>query len=236
MKTRSKIIIIIALIALVACAGVYFFCQYLPEKREQAEIERMIKEYYDYKFALYEEENARYNDYEVDVAFLGDSLTDGYDLEHYYPQYVTANRGIGGETSHGLQNRLKLSLYDLKPKVAVILIGGNNLNTMLDNYENMLIEIRNNLPNTKIILVSLTAMGGSWAHKNQMAAYNNVTIKKLAAKYGHSFVDLYTPLFDESIGEIYANYTNDGVHLTPLGYQVFTETLTPYIDALLKEK
>ena len=56
----------------------------------------------------------------------------------------------------------------------------------------------------------------------------------LAKQYGFTFVDLYTPLFDETSGEIYADYTTDGAHLTPQGYHVFTETLTPAIDEALK--
>lgn len=231
-KTFLKILLVILVIALTVGA-VYFFKVYLPEKQKKAELEQLVKEYFAEKLKTYEKENARYDDYEVDVAFLGDSLTDGYDLAKYYPQYLTANRGIGGETSHGLEERLEVSLFDLKPKVAVILIGGNNLDTMFENYENMLVKIKSTLPDTKVILVSLTAMGGDWGHKNQIATYNNVKIKKLAAKYDFTFVDLFTPLFNEATGEIYSEYTSDGAHLTHEGYTVFTETLTPYIDEAL---
>ncbi len=232
---KNKILIAICVIFSLAVAsfGVWFFGFYLPEQEKEAERERLVKEYYDSKLARYQEENEIFADYEVDVAFLGDSLTDGYNLAEYYPDYLTANRGIGGETTHGLEQRMQVSLYDLKPKVAVMLIGGNNLKTMFENYENLLIGMRDNLPNTKVILVSLTAMGGNFAHKNQTVAYNNVIIKKLAAKYGFSFVDLYTPLFDESTGEIRADYTSDGAHLTPQGYEVFTDALTPAIEELL---
>ncbi len=235
MPKRSKFLTVLCVVLIIALAvgAVYFFKVYLPEREKEAELARLVKEYYDNKLKAYEEENARYEDYEVDVAFLGDSLTDGYDLAKYYPQYLTANRGIGGETTHGLEDRLQVSLFDLKPKVAVMLIGGNNLNTMFENYENMLISIKNALPDTKVILVSLTAMGGDWSHKNQIATYNNVKIKKLADKYGFTFVDLYTPLFNEKTGEIYSEYTSDGAHLTHEGYMVFTETLTPYLDEAL---
>ena len=78
-------------------------------------------------------------------------------------------------------------------------------------------------------------MGGDFAEKNKTAAYNNVVIKKLAAKYGYEFVDLYTPLFDEASGEIYARYTSDGVHLTPEGYEVLTACIKPAIAKVLTE-
>ncbi len=236
MQKRKKLFIAITAIVtfVVASCSLFFLFRHFDERKKQAEQARLVQQYYENKLALYQTENELYDDYTIDVAFLGDSLTDGYNLAEFYPQYTTSNRGIGGETTHGLERRLQLSVYDLKPKIAVLLIGGNNLNTMFENYENILIGLRDNLPQTKIILVSLTAMGRDWAHKNKTAAYNNVIIKKLAGKYGFNFVDLYTPLFDETLGEIHPDYTTDGAHLTPLGYQVFTETLTPIIDDLLK--
>ncbi len=234
--SRKKLIPLLSaavLLAVIAAILIYLLAFYLPDKREREERERLVREYYEAKLSLYREENERYADYEVDVAFLGDSLTDGYDLAAYYPQYVTANRGIGGETSHGLEERMQISLYDLGPKVAVILIGGNNLDTMMENYERMLVDVKETLQDTEVILVSLTAMGGDYAKKNPLVAYNNVIIRKLADKHGFAFVDVYTPLLDLATGEIAAAYTSDGVHLTKRGYEVLTAAITPAIDAAL---
>jgi len=182
------------------------------------------------KIAMYESENAQYGDYEVDVAFLGDSLTDGYDVKKYYPQYLVSNRGIGGETTIGLEERMQVSLYDLKPKVAVMLIGANNMNTMFDNYESILLGFQENMPSTKIVLLSLTSMSGEWGKNNQLAAYNNVKIKMLAEKYGYEYVDLYSALLNLDSGEIYPEYTTDGGHLTAEGYEVLTAKITPAIE------
>lgn len=193
----------------------------------------ILKQYRAEKTLIYEEENAKYADYEVDVAFLGDSLTDGYNVKEYYPDYLVSNRGIGGETTTGLEERLQVSLYDLKPKVAVMLIGANNMDTMFDNYEQILKGFKENVPNTKIILLSLTSMSGEWGKNNQLAAYNNVKIKMLSEKYGFEYVDLYSALFNLESGEIFPEYTTDGGHLTSLGYEVLTEKITPAIEKQL---
>ena len=232
---RKRIIIIggsILSIALIA-ALIWFFGFHLPKVEKDKKQQQLVKEYYDNKLNLYQQENDKYSDYEVDVAFLGDSLTDGYNLKLYYPDYVVSNRGIGGETTHGLEERLKVSAYDLKPKVVVMLIGGNNLNTMFENYEDILIGLKDNLPNTKVILLSLTAMGKDWGHKNEIACLNNVKIKLLAEKYDYTFLDLFTPLFDINIGEVYSDYTTDGAHFTSKGYEVVTSVVKPVIDSLL---
>lgn len=192
--------------------------------------EQLAEEYRQNKLDIYLDENDLYDDYEVDVAFLGDSLTDGYNVKQYYPQYLVSNRGVGGDTTFDLEKRIQISLYDLKPKVAVMLIGANNFKTMFDNYENILKGFKENVPNTKIILLSLTSMSGEWGKNNQIAAYNNVKIKMLASKYGFEYVDLYTPLFNLETGEIFPEYTTDGGHLTSQGYEVLTAAITPVVD------
>ena len=187
------------------------------------------------KIEGYKEENKLYSPYEVDVVFLGDSLTDGYDVQKYYPDCLCLNRGIGGETTIGLEERLGVSVYDVKPKVAVMLIGINNVDTMFTNYENILKGFEENLGSTEIILLSLTSMSGEWGKRNHIAAYSNVRIKMLAQKYGYRFVDLYSPLMNPETGEIYGEYTTDGGHLTAAGYEVLTREITPMVKAALAD-
>ena len=237
MSTKKKILIIACAVLALAVigGGLYYILIALPQKQAQEEQMRRVREYYEQKLTLYQEENNQYADYEVDVAFLGDSLTDGCDLEKYYPQYKTANRGIGGETTIGLEERLQVSVYDLKPKVVVMLIGGNNLDTMFSNYEDILQGLQSNLPQTKIVLVSLSAMGKDWAHKNLLAAYNNVKIRKLAESYGVEFVDIFSLLLDEKTNEIRAEYTTDGAHFTAKGYEVVTGAITQGIEIAMAD-
>ena len=233
MKKKIKIAIAIVLsLALVAGLVIYFGIIRPEQQKWQAHWEA-VAQYREAKRQQYIRENEQYADFEVDVAFLGDSLTDGYDVQRFYPQYLVSNRGVGGDTTFDLEERLQVSVYDLKPKVAVMLIGANNPATMFENYENILKGLKKNLPDTKILLLSLTNMGQDWGKNNHLAAYNNVKIQKLAEKYGFSFVDLYSPLMNLETGEIYPEYTIDGGHLTEKGYEVLTAQITPVLEALL---
>ncbi len=200
---------------------------------EEDELLQQIAAYRAAKIEAYEAENAKYADFEIDVAFIGDSLTDGYDVATCYPDLLVSNRGIGGDTTVDLENRLQTSLFDLQPKVVVMLIGANNMREMFDNYERILVSLRENLPNTRIVLLSLTSMSGDWGKNNQLAAYNNVKIKLLAEKYSYEYVDLYSALLNLDTGEIYQEYTTDGGHLTAQGYEVLTREITPVVKAQL---
>ena len=231
-KTNRLLLVTAALLLIVAVVLFSLGTQ----RREQQIFQQAIQDYREAKLAQYRAENDRYADYEVEVAFLGDSLTDGYDLTKYYPQYVTANRGIGGDTTFDLEARLAVSVYELKPQVAVMLIGANNPYTMMENYEAILSGLKTNLPNTQVVLLSMTAMGGEiWGPKNPQAALNNVRIKALAKKYDFTYVDLFTPLYDLSAGEVYAGYTVDGGHFTHEGYLAVTAQITPVLEQLLEK-
>jgi lysophospholipase L1-like esterase len=187
-------------------------------------------EFYNSKLESFKQENLEYKNKSVDVVFLGDSLTEGYNIEEFYPEYVVLNRGISGDTTVGLEQRLDVSLFAIQPKVAVMLIGANNMDTMLENYESILKSFKENVSKTKIILLSLTSMSGEWGKKNHLAAYNNVQIKKFAEKYDYEFVDLYSALLNLEDGEIYDEYTTDGGHLTHEGYEVLTNCIKPVIQ------
>ena len=215
---------------------VIFLTVFLPKINKNKQWEEQVKQYYEDKIELYEQENSKYDDYEVDIAFLGDSLTDGYDVCNYYSEYLVVNRGISGETTLGLEKRLKVSVYDLKPKIVVMLIGANNMDEMFTNYENILLGLKENLPSSEVVLLSLTAMGGKhWGLKNELAAYSNVKIKKYAEKYGYYFVDLFTPMYDVNIGQVYDGYTIDGGHFTKLGYDIVTSLVKPVVIEALNE-
>ena len=236
MSKKKKLLTVLTAILLIAVIvfSLILFIKIIPDKKKQKEHEQAVKAYREAKYVTYQAENDLYADYEIDVAFLGDSLTDGCDLDRYYPEYKTVNRGIGGDTTFDVEGRLKLSVYDLKPKVIVLLIGANNMDCMFDNYENILKGFKDNLPDTKIVLCSLTAMGGEhWGRKNQLACYNNVKIKKLASEYGYSFVDLFTPLFDPRTGEVYEGLTVDGGHFTHEGYVIVTSQIKQTLQTLL---
>ncbi len=236
MKKKKIIIIVIALLlALIATGSIaYYFIVEFSKKREREEQLKQYREFYAQTLIEYAEENERYEDFEVDVAFLGDSLTAGYDVKSHYPEYLVTNRGIGGETTHGLKERLDVSVLDLKPKVCVMLIGGNNPDTMFEDYEELLLTFQERIPETKIVLVSHAPTSGPhWGHRNELFAYNNVKIELLAKKYGYDFVDIYLPMLDLETGKMKEEYTVDGAHFTADGYKVVTEEIKPIVDKLL---
>ena len=236
---KKKIIIISAIcvsLALIVAALLVLILHVLPEReraREQREFFEFLQQYYKDKSANFAEENKTLG--EVDVAFIGDSLTDGYDLKMYYPEMKVINRGIGGDTTHGVLARLDTSIIEPAPRVVVMMIGTNNLGDMFTDYEEILIKLKSELPDTKVVILSIPPSCGDYASRNGQIAINNVKIKSLAEKYDYTYVDVFTPLFDFERNELRAEYTTDGIHFTPLGYEVITAEVKPVLEDLLSE-
>ena len=91
-----------------AVFAISYFTVIHSRKMEQKRYEEIRRAYCTQKYEEYEKQNQKYADFEVDVAFIGNSLTDRYDLENYYPKYITANRGINGDTTFNEFTRVNL--------------------------------------------------------------------------------------------------------------------------------
>ena len=61
------------------------------------------------------------------VIFFGDSITDLWHLNEYFPDKAFVNRGIGGQITGEMLGRLKADVINLRPSVVVILAGTNDL-------------------------------------------------------------------------------------------------------------
>lgn len=231
---KPILISIVAGLVIVTAGSTFLITYFSLKKKYEAEKQKYAKWLFETHYAdrvsLFKEENKHLSN--VDISFVGDSLTEGYDVKTFYPTYNVVNRGIGGDTTFGVENRLDSSVYDVNPKITSLLIGANNFDTMLENYESIVTKIRTNLPSTKVVLCSLTSMTGNWGRNNEKAKANNVEIKKIAERNSCTFVDLYNPLLDPQTNELKEEYSVDGGHLTSAGYTVVTNILLPIFQSL----
>jgi hypothetical protein len=61
------------------------------------------------------------------VIFFGDSITDMWKLRDYFAGKPYINRGISGQTTPQMLVRFRQDVINLRPKVAVILAGTNDI-------------------------------------------------------------------------------------------------------------
>jgi len=164
-------------------------------------------------------------EYNHPIVFLGDSMTDEGDWSKLFPNSPVENRGIGGDTTLGVLNRLD-QVIALKPSQIFLMIGTNDLcfnrsipDTMT-NYNNILNRLHTELPDTKIYIESVlpfneTIFPSAGLRTNSNIKQLNVEIKKLAQVYNDPYIDL-APAFTGPNGRLPANYTIDGKLCTKL--------------------
>lgn len=178
------------------------------------------------------------------IVFFGDSITNGYKIEEFYPKNNVINSGISGDTTEDLLERME-DVYKYNPSKVFILIGINDLNRgksideILDNIQRIVNNIKTNREYTNIYIESVYPINRNvfedkdYSFNNDI---NNDTIKELNDRLSNlckensiQYVDVYNNLID-SEGNLKEDYTREGLHLTDLGYFKVTSSLSKYID------
>ena len=169
-----------------------------------------------------------------DYVFLGNSITAGTDWAKLLNLPQAKNRGISGDITFGVLERLQ-DVIDGKPKKVFILIGINDISRnipdslILRNYKLMIDRIRKGSKKTQIYFNTLLPVNASFAKfknhygKDDHILYINSEIKKLASK-NVTIIDLYQQFLDKD-NHLKAELTKDGLHLIPEGYQVWAKFL-----------
>lgn len=244
-KITPKILINVAavlLILLLSLMIVFLLCQ--PTESEPEDDRNVMEIYYDNKCESYGVQNA--NLAKGQIVFIGDSITDMYILDDHYADLPLAsyNRGIGGDTTAGVLRRLKVSVFDIKPSVVVLMIGTNDINggvsesDILSRYGQIIDEIYRELPDAKLYCMSIIPQNEDIETYSSIRISDttprilsaNSKIRQLAESRGAIYLDLF-PLLADAENHLIKEYSDDGLHLNPTGLAVWTELLKPYLRA-----
>jgi lysophospholipase L1-like esterase len=186
-------------------------------------------------YALKVELFKSYPDSPKDIIFLGNSITAGTDWMELLVRTDVRNRGISGDITFGVLERLS-EVTEGKPAKVFILIGINDISRnvpdsfIICNYQKIIQRIKKESPKTKIYFHTLMPVNNEFTqfknhyNKDRHILYVNEELKKLAAKEKITLIDLY-PHFLDVDKKLDKKYTIDGLHLTAEGYKVWAEIL-----------
>ena len=174
-----------------------------------------------------------------DIIFLGNSITAGAEWSELLQNQHARNRGISGDITFGVLERLD-EVTEGKPAKVFILIGINDIehnipDTMIvQNYRKMITRIKAESPKTKIYFQTLLPVNNEFTqfkkhyNKDEHIAFVNNELKKIAAEEKITLVDLH-PHFLDASNKLDKRYTMDGLHLNADGYKVWAEILKQYL-------
>ena len=174
-----------------------------------------------------------------DILFIGNSITNGAEWNELFPRKRVKNRGISGDTSEGVYDRLD-PVVKGKPAKIFILIGINDISrgiqadTIAQNMKRIVEKIQNESPKTKIYIQSILPVNPDFrmfkGHmKPQLIKEINQSYQNIAQKYKVNYIDLYSHFLEEGTDKMDKKYTNDGLHLLGEGYLLWREIVKPYL-------
>lgn len=191
--------------------------------------------HYSNRVRSFEEQNRAFQH----VVLLGDSITEGFNLDKFFPGRRIINRGIGSDVignnlpandKRGVLKRLDSSVFDCSPTAVFILIGINDLGQghspeiVEQGYREMLTRIREKRPDLKLFIQSVLPCRDKFDKLNAGVEDVNKRLQKLAAEFDAKYLDLHSLMIDGK-GVLKKEFTGDGLHLTVAGYEVWTEVI-----------
>jgi lysophospholipase L1-like esterase len=183
----------------------------------------------------------------IDVVFLGDSITDrwprvGEGSWLKLAPYKPANFGIEGDCTEHLLWRLEHGELDaISPKVVVVLIGSNNVFYFADEapgwtargIEQIITVIQKRSPAGKVLLFGIFPRDEKDSRVRQTIVAINREIRRLDDGARVRFVDIGDKFLDGD-GNIPATIMPDKVHLSAKGYAIWQGSLESILPEMMK--
>lgn len=178
------------------------------------------------------------------IVFYGDSITNKYDIENFFPANNIINSGISGDKASDLIERINDDVYRYNPSKVFILIGINDLNhdvdedEILNNIQEIITGIKINRKYAKIYVESIYPINKEYMEEkdyrfneeldNDDIIEFNKKIEEICKKNSITYIDVFDSLLDED-GNLNKEYSKEGLHLNDVGYLKVSETLSKYI-------
>lgn len=179
------------------------------------------------------------------TVLLGDSITDFFNWYELFYDFsknsgqAVYNRGISGDTTDRLLERLYENVLNIEPKNIVLLIGTNDigrglpLSMSVENVSKIIEESKKVCPDINFILQAVYPINRGMRDKfekrsNKKIDLMNKEFIKLSEKYNCIWVDITDKLKDET-ENLKKEYTFDGLHLNVNAYKIVAENVIPLL-------
>lgn len=168
------------------------------------------------------------------VVFMGDSITDFWRLNEYFPNKAFLNRGISGQITGQMLGRFLNDVISVRPAAVVILAGTNDISLGVD-----IVTIESNLTamcdladhyKVKVVLSSVlpvhdynVAVNPSFERSKTRSPLViralNEWLLAFCQKRGYVYLDYFHPVLDTR-AMLTKEYSDDGLHPNPAGYRI----------------
>ncbi len=187
---------------------------------------------------------------DIDLLFLGDSITDWWDLagpqggkniyDEYFGKIKVADFAIAGDTTQGVLYRLQDGEgKGFQPKAIMLMIGTNNIgrNTAAEIADGVvadLNEIRKDFPEARILLLGVFPRGLPTDPARKTIADINAIISKLDDGKHIFYRDIGGKFLDANGVFLPGTFRPDNLHPVEAGYKIWAEAVKDNLASMLK--
>ena len=186
---------------------------------------------------------------QADVAFLGDSITQGWEdsgvgvWDTEIAPYKAANFGFGGDrTDHVLWRLNNGELIGMHPKVVVLMIGTNNIGqgqtpeATADGVKAVVATLLDRLPRTRVLLLGIFPRGATTGDDLRMKVAKATDLFKSCAD-GRRVVFLdFGSRFLQPDGALPTTMFPDLLHPNAAGYEIWSQAIQPELNQMLSRR
>lgn len=168
----------------------------------------------------------------TDIIFLGDSKTEGFPVSEMFSDLRIKNRGIGGNTTQDVLDRLE-TITEGRPQKIFLEIGLNDLsnnlspNKAFNNFSLICSRIKKETPETTLYVQSITPTGQGQKGLNPKINQYNSLVYKYCSENNITYINIHHHFLKNQ--ELNKAYTIDGVHLNSKGYFLWKDLISNYI-------
>jgi len=184
----------------------------------------------------------------IDLLLHGDSITDWWvlndenkaEFQKYFGDIRTANFAIAGDTTQGVLWGLKNGEgQGFQPKAVMLMIGTNNTGThtgpeIAEGIGAIVLELRQNFPNAKILLLAVFPRGVPGDPVRDRIAEINRLISRLNDDTHVFYMDIGAKFLDEKGVFLPNTFRPDNLHPIAKGYEIWGEAVKEKLAQLLK--
>mgnify|MGYP006097487195 CR=1 FL=1 len=173
-----------------------------------------------------------------DIYMIGNSIISAADWNELLKSNRIINLGFSGITTMDAVMYVD-KLLPGRPDLLFIMLGVNDIKVnapwevAYENYYNLIYSFKLLSPKTKINIISVLPTNYSGFNNYEI---DNLEIKRLnnaisemCLKYHYNFIDCYDD-FSNNNGELYTEFTYDGLHLNSFGYDKLAFWIKPYLQ------
>jgi lysophospholipase L1-like esterase len=171
------------------------------------------------------------------IVFIGSSTIRRWDTASYFPDLKIINRGFGGSDMVDAVRYVDRIVIPYEPRLVVVYSGDNDISggwsseDVAIQFERFTRAVHAKLPQTRILLIALKPSLLRWTQIDRMRMANTIMRAYCERDDRLAFIDFDTLMLGWDEKPRRELFVEDGLHLSPQGYQLWSAVLRPWLTA-----